>query len=229
MATLLVLTPMVGATGIASFAAPYTAGVAVHHQDPVAQGCGARLTVSHAAKFDLTTGVGTGAASAKSTPCATSDSQATYDATTGVRGLAFTASSTGTFTTTAAWTITWNASASMTSKAAAAGAQSTVEIWLLVKLTDASTGKVIVGATHFVVQKDLGSAASYSGGAVGASYSATVTATLTSGHSYRISAVMGFDVAAVIPQGSPTGAIVSAAVDLGSAGHGGTLASITVA
>jgi len=229
MAALLLLTPLVGATSVATFTAPYTGGVAVHHQDPVAQGSAARLTVGHNAQFSLTTGTGTAAAQAKATPSAGTDSQATYDATVGVRGLAFVPGTSGVYTTTAQWTITWNASASMSAKAAAAGAQSTVEIWLLVKLTDVTATSTHLGTTVFVAQKDLGAAGSYSGGAVGGHYVASVSLALIAGHTYRVYAVMGFDVAAVIPQGSPAGSSVTAAVDLGSAGHGGTLTSITVA
>lgn len=228
ISAMLLLTPLAGAAHIASFSAPYTGGVAVHYKDPVSQGCGAQLTVSSPAAFALSTGLGTGRAAAKSTPCATSDSQATYDGIVGVRGLAFTAAASGATTVTAHWNITWNATATMTATAAAAGAQSTVEIWLLVKLYDSSTKSWTVGKTFFVVQQDLASAAKYANGAVGGIYTATLHQSLTSGHSYAVYAVMGFDLAAVVPQGSPAGSAVTAGIDLGSASHGGSLTSIVI-
>lgn len=229
MAALLLLTPMAGATAVTTFSAPYTGGTAVHYRDPVSQGCGASLTVTSPAVFHLSSGVGTGAASARSTPCSTSDSQATYDGVVGVRELSFSPSVSGSYTSTAKWNITWNASAGMSAKAAAAGGQATVEIWLLVKVHDITGAKIYVGKTLFVVKKDFSTTASFSGGAAGALYSATLVLGLTAGHQYTVYAVMGFDVAAVIPQGSPAGAVATASVDLGSTGHGGTLNSITVA
>ncbi|MCI4368516.1 MAG: hypothetical protein L3K09_03000 [Thermoplasmata archaeon] len=227
--SLLLMSPVSGATNVASFSAPFTGATAIHHQDAVSQGCGAQLTVSTAASFVLSTGVGTGAASAKSSPCSSSDSQATYDAIVGVNGLAFTPATTGTYTTTAQWNVTWNASGSMSGKAAAAGGQTTVEIWVLVKLHDSTTGKTFVGKTFFVVRKDMTTAAKYSGGKTGALYMASLSHGLTAGDKYQVYAVLGFDIAAVIPQASPAGSVTSAAVDLGSPGHGGTLTSITVA
>ena len=227
MAAVLMLTPLASASPIASFAAPYHGATAVQYRDPVAQGCGAHLAVSTPATFSLTTGLGTGAASARSTPCSTSDSQATYDGIVGVRGLSFSPAASGTYTATAHWTVTWNASATMS--AAAAGGQTTVEIWLLVKVHDATTGQNFVGKTVFLVQKNLGAAAKFAAGKVGGVYTATLTAGLTGGDAYRLYVVLGFDIAAVIPQGSAAGALTTAAVDLGSPGHGGTLTGVSVA
>ena len=229
MAALLLLTPMGAAANVTTISAPFTGGTAVHYRDAIAQGCGAHLAVKVPSTFVMTTGVGTGLASARSVPCAASDSQASYDGIVGVRGLAFAPAIAGTYTVTAHWTVTWNASASMTGKAAAAGAQATVEIWLLVKIYDVTTGKTFAGKTVFIVHKDLAAAGTFQGGLAAAAYSAALTQSLTTTDTYQIYAVLGFDLQAVIPAGSPTGAVTTAAVDLGSSGHGGTLTGITVA
>jgi hypothetical protein len=230
LAAVMLMTPLASATSpMASFTAPYTGATAVHYRDPVAQGCGAHLTVSVPAAFTLATGTGVGYAKAKSTPCATADSQSSYDGIVGARGLTFTATSGGAHTITGKWTVTWNASATMTSTAANAGAQATVEIYLQVKLTDLTTHTTINGKALFIVLKDLQTGTSYAGGQVAKLYSVSMpSVTLTSGHSYAITAILGFSAQAVVPAGSPAGAVVSAAVDLGSSNHGGVLNSVVV-
>jgi hypothetical protein len=229
MAALLFLTPLSSAATVMTFGAPYTGGTLVQYRDPVAQGCGAHLAVSTPATFSLTTGRGTGNVGARSGTCATSDSQASYDGTVGVGGLAFKPGLSGTYTATAHWNITWNASASMNGAAATAGGQASIEIWLLVKIHDATTGKTFVGKTVYLVQKDLATAVKFATGKVGGLYTATISSALTAGDSYQVSATLGYDVEADVPQGSAAGSATTAAVDLGSSGHGGTLTSISLA
>lgn len=229
---LMVLTgPMVAATaGGVSFGAPYKGATAVHIRDPTVQGCGATLSVPVPAAFALATGKATGQASAKSGACASSDSQATYDGTMGLTGLSFTAAKSGTFSLVAHWAVTWNAGATMNSAAAGAGSQATIEIFLVAKLTDVTSGITKLGTTVFIVQKDLQSATSYTNGATNAAYKAGVNGvSLIAGHVYHIYAVISFSAQVAVPQGSPSASWVSANVDLGSAGHGGYLRSITVA
>jgi len=213
----------------ASFHAPYSGGKAVQYRDPVSQGCGASLSVKKVAMFNVTSGVGSGWASARAGTCATSDSQAGYDGIVGVQSLGFKSTVSGTHSVVATWVVTWNASASMTAAAANAGAQATVEIWLQVKLTDTTTGATTVGKVVFIVQKDLQSASSFTGGAVKRTYAAGLpSVALASGHSYTLYVVLGYDLQAVVPAGSPATAMTTATVNLGSANHGGTLSSVVV-
>ncbi len=230
IALLLVVSPLAAATAVASFSAPYTGGTAYQYRDPVSQGCGQTLTVKVPATFVLSSGKATGQASAKASPCSTADSQASYDGTMGVKGLSFAAKSGATVTVKAAWTVTWNVSASMTSQAAAAGAQSTVEIYLILQITDTTAKKSTSAATVFVVQKDLSSATSYAAYGVSKSYASVLSGyALTGGHTYSIYAALAFSVQAVVPQGSPSGSVTTAYVDLASGSHGGLLASVSVA
>ena len=226
---LLLLLPAVSAASVASFAAPFTGGTAVQIRDPVSQGCGQKVTVAHAAAFALATGKATGQAGASASPCSTADSQASYDGIMGVKGLSFAAASSGSVTVKASWTVTWNVSASMSTAAANAGAQSTVEIYLILKVTDTTTKKTTTATTVFIVQKDLTSAARYVASGAALAYTDSLSGFgLVGGHSYTIYAALAFSAQAVVPQGSPAGSLASAAVDLGSTGHGGSLSSITV-
>jgi hypothetical protein len=229
LTAMLLVTPLVGATAIATFKAPYTGGTVVQYRDPTAQGCGAKLTVSHPAAFSLTTGLGTGAATARAGPCATSDSQATYDATVGVQGLAFTAGATTTSTVTASWTITWNATASMNAGAASAGGSAAVELGLLVKVYDATAKKWTNGVEHYLLNKDYSTAVTFAKGVVAGKYTATVAVGLVAGHVYDVKAVLLFSAGADDPQGAPSGSLATAMIDLGSTGHGGLLTGISVA
>lgn len=231
VAAVMLLTPVsaAGATSVA-FSAPYTAAKAVHLQDRTAQGCSAQLTVAQAAAFNLTTGTATGGASASAGPCATQDSQATYDGTAGLTGLGFKAGFTGTKTVTASWTVTWSGSASMNSAAANAGAQATVEAFLITHIVDTTTHSTYKGAAVKVVQKDLQSATSWTGGAVKASFTATISGVpIIAGHHYAIYAVIAFSAQAVVPQGAGAGSAATAAIDLASTGHGAVLGSVRVA
>ena len=229
VALLAILAPLTAATAVASFSAPFTGGKLVQVRDRVAQGCGESTTVTVPATFVLSTGKATGQVTAKAGVCNTADSQASYDGTVGVKSLGFTASTAATVTVTAKWTVTWNVSASMTSAAAAAGSQATVEIYLIVKITDTTTGKTVTAPSFFIVQKDLASGTTYRAAASGAAYSDTLTGySLAAGHSYQVYAALAFSAQAVVPQGSANGSATSAAVDLGSAGHGGQLNSVSI-
>jgi hypothetical protein len=229
LTAMLLVTPLAGATTIATFSAPYTGGIAVHYRDAAAQGCGAKLTVTHPAAFSLTSGLGTGAASALAGPCATSDSEASYEGTVGVGGLAFTAASTTTSTVTASWTITWNATATLNAGAARAGGSASVEIGVFVAVYDATAKKWTSGPEHYVVYKDYSTAATFAKGVVAGKYTATKTLGLIAGHVYDIKAVLVFSADASVPQGAPSGSLATAMIDLGSTGHGGTLTGISVA
>lgn len=228
VALLLLATPFASAGALVTYKAPYTAGKLVQVRDPVAQGCGATLTVSKAATFSLTTGVATGKAAAKSVPCASADSQASYDGTVGVTGLTFTASASGTYNVVATWTVTWAAKASMNANAAANGAQATVEIFLVTKLID-TTAKKTTTATLFLVQKDFQSAGAFSKSGTNLTYLGKISgASLVSGHTYQLYEVLSYSCQTAMPQGSTAGSAVTASVDLGSTGFGGKLVSVTV-
>lgn len=229
MALLLMLPAMAAATSVASFSAPFTGGTAVQLRDPTSQGCGQTLTVSKVASFALSTGTATGSAAAKASPCSTADSQATYDGTMGVKGLSFKAASAASVSVKATWSVSWKASASMTAAAANAGAQSTVEIYLILQVTDATAKKTTSAPFVFVIQKDLTSAASYASSGTSKSYSITLSGYgLVSGHSYTVYAALAFSAQAVVPQGSPSGSVTTASVNLGSTGYGGVLSGVTV-
>jgi len=228
---MLLASPLVAASsGGLTFAAPYKGATAIHLRDPTVQGCGATLNIPVPAAFNLATGKAVGKAVASSTACASADSQASYDGTMGLQGLAFTASASGKFNVVAHWTVSWNAAESMNGAAANAGSQATVEIFLVAKLTDVTAGTTKVGATVFIVQNDLQSASSYQKSAVNAAYSASVGGvSLVAGHHYTIYAVISFSAQVAVPQGSPSASWVTASVDLGSTGHGASLSSIKVA
>jgi hypothetical protein len=229
VALLAILAPLAAATSVASFSAPYTGGKLVQIRDPVAQGCGESTIVKVPATFVLSTGKATGQVTTSAGVCNTADSQASYDGTVGVKALGFAASTAGSVKVTAKWTVTWNVSSSMSSAAANAGGQATVEIYLIVKITDTTTGKTTTAPTVFIVQKDLASGTTYRAGASGVSYSATLSGyTLVAGHGYQVYAALAFSAQSVVPQGAASGSATSAAVDLGSTGHGGQLTSISV-
>ncbi len=229
---LLLLVPSLSAatTPIASFQAPYTGAKAVQVRDPSVQGCGANLTVWTPTRFVLTTGTGTGAVAAQAGPCASADSQASYDGTAGLSGLGFVAALSGNRTVTASWVITWSGSATVSPKAAASGGDATVEMSLTTKLVDLTAGKTYRGRSVQILQKELQTAKSWTGGAVDAKYSATVgSVPLVAGHHYAIYAVIEFSVESSVPQGSPAGSTVTTALDLASTGHGAILTSVHVA
>lgn len=216
---------------VASFAPPYTSARLVEVRSPTQSGCGgsATLTLTVPATLNLTTGLATGKVYGKAKPCANADTQATYDGTAGLTALKFKASASGTHNIVATWTVTWNASASMTKAAASAGSQSTVEIYLLTKVVDLTALVTYKGHTTFIAQKDLVAAGSWSSGAVNTVYTASVLSiSLTMGHTYSVYAALAYSVQAVVPAGSAAGSVVTAFVDLGSVGHGGYLTSVRV-
>jgi hypothetical protein len=230
IALLLLVVPFASAGAVASFAPPFTGATAVHFGSPTLQGGGATLTVSTPAAFTLSTGTATGAASAAAGPSSGTDSQATYDGKMGVRGLTFTPTAAGAVSVKAYWTVTWNASASMTKAAANAGSQSTIEIYLVTQLVDLTAKKTVKSPVLFIAQKDLASASSYKAGQNAAKFVSTISGVnLVAGHQYGVLAVVQFSVQVAVPQGSPATSHVTAVVDLGSKGHGAFLTSVVVA
>ena len=230
LALLVLSTPLASATTVVRHVAPYTGGTKIQVRDPVTQGCGAGLKVGVAAAFNVTSGVARAQATSQSKPCATSDSQSGYDGQMGLKGLNFKVAASGTYTMTASWTLTWNASLSMSTAAANAGAQTTVEVYLLSKVLDLTSRTNYTGSTVWVLNKDLVSAGSYAGGQTAGTWSTTVSKLpLVTGHTYAFYAIVVVDVQTAVPQGAPGGSLVVATIDMGSTGHAGYLTSLVVA
>lgn len=225
---LLLMAAMASAAPVASFSAPYS-GKAIHTQSYSSQGCSASVSVGKAAGYVLSTGLGTMKASTKAGPCATADSQAGYDAYLGVSGLKFTAASSGTHSVAASWKITWTGSLTMSSTAANAGGQATLEVYLQTSITDSSTGKTTSAGTVFLYQKDLQSAGTVSASGTASTGSSTLSGySLVSGHTYTITAQIVIDLQSTVPQGAGAGSSVTVAADFGSGSNGATLVSVVV-
>lgn len=227
-AVLMLVSPVASAAGVAGFSAPYTGGYAVQHRDPTVQGSGAVLTVTQAPTFSLATGLGTAQLASSAGPSATSDSTASYDAVLGVRGLGFTASTTGLAKVTAHWRVTWNATATLNSAAATSGGGASVEIWAQVVVHDLTAKTQKSGHEFYLVQKDFSRATSFAAGGVRSALVPSVSLELVSGHQYTITVLLGFGIESDVSQGSPAGSSATATIDLGSANHGASLASVTV-
>lgn len=148
---LALLAPMASAASI--YTAPYASTYVVQQQSIHTQGLGAQVVVTTPTVFSAISGHVYGVAHLKAAAVPNQPSVAFYATTVGLKGLPFTASSSGVFQVQTGWIVgfTTTLSTHFAPGGVAAGAWASMNVRLTTYLVDQSTGAVMPGSTNSVL------------------------------------------------------------------------------